>query len=275
MGRKAHRLYLPRRGFELPDLRGLWRYRHLVWTLTKRDIVVRYKQTLFGVLWALIQPAGRLAVLAVVFGRLVGVPSDGVPYPLFVYCGLLPWGFFATALTRTSHSLVAAAPLINRIFFPRLTVPVAASLAPLVDLMIAAMLLVGLALAYAATPSSAAIHLPLLVFIAWAAALGTGLWFAAGSVHYRDLAQILPFLTQLGLFATPIIYPAQLVPLPYRRYLALNPMATVVQGIRAAVLGTTMVSGSEVLLSLAITALLLGSGLFAFQRMERSFADLL
>lgn len=257
------------------NLRDLWRYRELVLFLTWRDLSVRYKQTALGVAWALLQPLLTMLVFSLFFGRLAGVASDGLPYPLFAYCALLPWQLFAYALTESSQSLIANERLITKIYFPRLIIPLAATLAGLVDFAIAFVMLVALMFWYKVVPTAAILVLPIFIGLALMAALGVGLWLSALNVRYRDVRYTLPFLTQFWFFLTPIAYPSSLVPTAWRALYGLNPLAGVVEGFRWSLLGTGTAPWALVGVSTFTAFGLLLSGLIYFRRMERTFADTL
>ena len=268
-------LVRPRSGFQPIDLRELWRYRELLWFLALRDIKVRYKQTLLGAAWAILQPFLTMIVFSVVFGRFAGIPSEGAPYPVFAYCGLLPWQLFAYALTQSSASLVANQRLITRVYFPRLVVPIASLLCGLVDFAVALPVLLGMMLYYGITPPPAAIAaVPLFIILALLTALAAGLWLSAMNAVYRDVQYAVPFLTQFWLFITPVAYPASLVPERFRWLFGLNPMAGVVEGFRWALLGKARPDGGLLALSTAAVIALLLGGLLYFRRMEREIADL-
>jgi lipopolysaccharide transport system permease protein len=263
----------PSRGWVSLDLRVLWRYRELIYFLTWRDIKVRYKQTIFGAAWAVLQPFFTMIVFSVFFGGLAKVPSDGIPYPIFAYCALLPWSYFAGALERASNSLVGSSHLITKVYFPRLAIPISAVVAGLVDFGIAFVVLLGMMVYYGFAPTAAALTLPLFLLLAIAAALAVGLWLSALNVQYRDVRYTVPFLTQFWLFATPIAYPSSLIPEQWRAWYGLNPMAGVVEGFRWALLGKEP-PGPLLAVSTVVVVLLLVGGLYYFRRMERTFADL-
>lgn len=263
----------PSKGWAALGLAELWRYRELIFFLSWRDIMVRYKQTTLGIAWAVLQPVFTMVVFSVFFGRLAGMPSDGLPYPIFVYCALLPWQLFAYSLTESSNSLVANQQLITKVYFPRLVIPLSAVLASLVDFVIAFVLLIGMIWYYHIIPTQALWTLPLFVLLAVSLALGVGLWLSALNVRYRDVRYTLPFLTQVWLFATPIAYPSSLVPEPWRVLYGINPMAGVVEGFRWALLGTGKAPGNMLTVSVLVTLVILVSGLYYFRRMERTFAD--
>lgn len=264
----------PSRGWVPVDTAELLRYRELFYFLAKRDIKVRYKQTVLGGLWAVIQPAFAMIVFSVFFGRMAGMPSDNVPYPIFVYSGLLAWTYFANAVAASGESLVSSANLVTKVYFPRLIVPAAAAVAGLLDLFVASLLLGGMMSWYGIFPGAAALLLlPPLVVLTFLCATGAGLWLSALNVQYRDIRYVIPFLIQLWLFASPVIYPSSIVPERYQWLLALNPMAGVIKAFRASLLGTMPVDWASLGVSSAVIALLLVSGLYYFRRMERTFAD--
>jgi lipopolysaccharide transport system permease protein len=251
--------------------KDLWAHRELLYFLTWRDVKVRYKQTLLGATWALLQPLLLMLIFTFVFGRLVGVKSGGVPYPLFAYAGLLPWTFFANAVTNSGNSLVGNTNLIKKVYFPRIIIPTAAVAAGLVDFAIGFLLLIVLMFYYGAGLHSSVLLLPLLILLLTLLGLGVGMWMSALNVKYRDVRYALPFLIQVWLFASPVIYP---VPQRWRWLLALNPMTGIVQGFRAAFFGQP-VDWVTLALSAVITLLVLVFSTFTFSRMERSFADVI
>lgn len=263
----------PSRGWTGVSLRDLWAYRELLYFLAWRDIKVRYKQTLLGIAWAVIQPVFAMVVFTVFFGRLGGLPSDGMPYPLFTLCALLPWQLFVHALTESSTSVVGNQNLITKVYFPRLVIPLAAVLASLVDFLIACGVFVVLAAYYGVAPGPSVWMLPIFVLLALALATGVGAWLAALNVRYRDVRHAIPFLIQVWFLATPIAYPATLVPEPWRVWYGLNPLAGVVEGFRRALLGTSGGSGGLLVASAAVTVVIMLSGLAYFRRTERTFAD--
>ena len=253
--------------------RELWAYRELLYFLVWRDIKVRYKQTALGAAWAIIQPFFTMVVFSIFFGRLAQMPSEGIPYPIFAFSGLVPWMFFANALAAASNSLVAQERLITKIYFPRLLVPVATVLAGLVDFAIAFSVLIGMMLWYGILPVAAIWTVPLFVALATSSAVGAGLWLSALNVRYRDVRFIVPFLIQFWLFATPIAYPSSLVPESWRVLYGLNPMAGVVDGFRWAILGRGQAPGPMLVVSVLVVVALLISGMYYFRRMEETFAD--
>ena len=263
----------PSKGWVPLKLKELWEYRELLYFLIWRDIKVRYKQTVLGAAWAIIQPLFTMIVFSIFFGRLAKIPSDGLPYPIFAYCALLPWQLFAHALTESGNSLVASQNLITKVYFPRLVIPISAVLAGLVDFVIAFVVLLGMMFYYGIVPTAATLTLPLFILLAIATALAVGLWLSALNVQYRDVRYTIPFLTQFWLFSTPIAYPSSLVPEQWRPLYGLNPMAGVVEGFRWALLGTANPPGPMLAVSVAVVVALLVGGLYYFRRMEKTFAD--
>ncbi|WP_337286888.1 ABC transporter permease [Candidatus Methylomirabilis sp.] len=263
----------PSTGWASINLAELWEYRELLYFLIWRDIKVRYKQTAIGAAWAIIQPFFTMVVFSIFFGRLAKIPSDGLPYPIFAYCALLPWQLFSQALTQSGNSLVANERLITKVYFPRLVIPLSAVLAGLVDFGIAFVILLAMMAYYGITPTAAVFTLPFFLLLALGTALGVGLWLSALNVRYRDVRYTVPFLTQFWLFATPIVYPSSLIPESWRAVLGLNPMAGVVEGCRWALLGTAHPPGLIVAVSVAAVLALLVGGLYYFRRMEKTFAD--
>jgi lipopolysaccharide transport system permease protein len=268
-------VYERKRGWAALDLRELWKYRELLYFLTWRDILVRYKQAVLGVAWAILQPLLTMIVFTVVFNMALGIksPASDVPYAVFSFTGLLPWQFFAGALSRSGVSLVGNANLLTKVYFPRLVIPISAVLAGLVDLGISFLVLIGLMAAYGIAPTWHAVLLPLFVVLALATALAVSLWLSALNVLYRDVQYVIPFLVQLWMFVSPVIYPIDKIPAgPLRVAFALNPMTGVIGGFRWALLGQPFPGGS-MWISTAVVAVLLFGGLFYFKRMERVFAD--
>jgi lipopolysaccharide transport system permease protein len=263
----------PSKGWVSLRLGALWRFRELLYFLIWRDVKVRYKQTLLGAAWAILQPLLTMIVFSIFFGKLARMPSDGVPYPLFAYVALVPWTFFANGLTLSSNSLVSNQTLLRKVYFPRLVIPVSAVASGLLDFAIAFVVLLGLAARYGVTPTANMLWLPVLVLLALVTALGVGLWFAALNVLYRDIQYVVPFLVQVWLYATPIVYPSSLVPERWRTLYALNPMVGVVEGFRWTLLGTGTAPGPMILVSAAAAVATLIGGLFFFRRMEKSFSD--
>jgi len=256
------------------EFRELWEYRELLYFLIWRDVKVRYKQTALGAAWAVIQPFFMMVVFSLFFGRLAKVPSDGIPYPVFTFCALLPWQLFANALTESSNSLVGNQNLITKVYFPRLVVPISAVLGGLVDFVIAFVILLGMMLYYGIVPGWAIVTLPGFILLAVLTALGVGLWLSALNVQYRDVRYTIGFLVQLWLFLTPVAYPSSIVPEKWRPLYGLNPMAGVVEGFRWALLGNSQPPGAMLWVSVAVVILILFGGLYYFRRMEQQFADI-
>lgn len=256
--------------------KDLWRYRELFYFLAWRDILVRYKQTAIGIAWALIRPFLTMVVFTVVFGQLAKLPSQGVPYPILVFAGMLPWQFFANALGECSGSLVSNANLISKVYFPRLIVPTSAVIVSFVDFMISGMILLGLMAWYNFIPDWRILTLPLFILIAFAASIGAGLWLAALTVEYRDFRYIVPFIVQFGLYISPVGFSSSIVPEQWRLIYSLNPMVGVIDGFRWAILGgDSMIYLPGFVLSTGLVLLLLVSGIWYFRKMERTFADVI
>jgi lipopolysaccharide transport system permease protein len=264
----------PSHGWVPLKLDELWEYRELLYFLTWRDIKVRYKQTVLGAAWAIIQPFFTMVVFSLFFGRLAKMPSDGIPYPIFSYAALVPWMFFAHGLGHASHSLVASANLVKKVYFPRLALPMAAVLSGLVDFVLAFLVLLGMMVYYGTVPTLNVLWLPLFVLLALITALGVSLWFSALNVAFRDVRYAIPFLIQFWLFTTPIAYPSSLLSEPWQTLYGLNPMAGVIEGFRWALLGTNTAPGTIIIASSLAALSLLISGLYYFRRMEKTFADI-
>jgi lipopolysaccharide transport system permease protein len=257
-------------GLNFPEL---WKFRELLYFLIWRDLKVRYKQTALGAAWAIIQPLLTMAVFSLFFGRLAGVPSDGVPYPIFAFTGLVPWTFFANALTQSSNSLIGSQHLITKVYFPRLVIPIASVFSGILDFAIAFVVLIAMILYYGITPGITLLTIPFFFLIALITALGSGLWLSALNVEFRDVRYIVPFLAQFWLFATPVAYPSSLLAERWRIIYALNPMVGVVEGFRWALLKTPNLSASVFAVSTITAIALLVTGALYFKRMERTFAD--
>lgn len=269
----AETVITPSQGWVTLQLGNVWAYRELLYFLVWRDIKVRYKQTILGAAWAVLQPFMTMVVFSFFFGRLAHIPSDGVPYPVFSYTALVPWTFFAHGLMQASSSLVDSANLLTKVYFPRLVIPLAAVLSGVVDFGLAFLVLLGMMLIYGLVPTVHFLWLPGFVLLAFFTALGVGLWLSAMNVQFRDVRYTVPFLTQLWLFATPIAYPSSLLAEPWRTVYGLNPMAGVVEGFRWALLDIPMTSGSMLAVSMLVVLALLISGALYFRRMEKTFAD--
>jgi homopolymeric O-antigen transport system permease protein len=269
----------PARGWVPIRLRELWEYRELLYFLIWREVKIRYKQTALGVAWAVLQPVLTMVIFSVVFGRFAGMPSDGLPYPVFAYCALLPWQLFTFALTESSNSVVANQRLITKVYFPRVMMPIAAVGVGLLDFAISFVVLLGLIGFYGAFfdigVGAALWTVPLWTLLAVMTALGVGFWLSALNVKYRDIRYTVPFLAQLWFFATPVVYPTSIVPADWRFLFALNPMVGVVDGFRWALLDTARAPEPTVLISIGAVLVLFAGGLFYFRRVERTFADVI
>lgn len=264
----------PGRGRLHLRLDELWAYRELLYFLVWRDVKVRYRHTVLGAAWALLQPVLTMAVFAVVFGRLAHVPSDGQPYALFVLTALVPWTYFATAVAAGANSLVGSEHLISKVYFPRVLIPAAAVLTPMIDFLIGLALVVTVLLAVGRVPPAAIVMLPLFVALAGLTSLAAALWSSALNVKYRDVRYLLPFFIQFWMFATPLAYPSSIVPEQWRALLGLNPMAAVAEGFRWMLLGTAPPMALAAVSTLVVT-LALVTGFAYFRRMEGTFADVL
>ncbi len=270
----AEQLIAPPTGTVPIDFRELWASRELFGFMVWRDVSVRYKQSVFGILWALLTPLITMLIFTIIFGKLAKIPTGGIPYPIFSYAGLLPWLFFSQSMQRAALSMVAERNLLTKVYFPRLIVPMAATLAPLVDLLIASSVLFAMMFYYGLAPTPHSLYLlPLCVLWTWVTAVGVGTWLSALNVHFRDVGQLIPFLVQVWLYASPVVYPASLVPASFQWLYALNPMTGVIEGFRWALLAHGSPPGPLVLLSLSVSAALFVTGGLFFKRMERSFAD--
>lgn len=262
------------REWALPNLREIWTFRELLWTLTLRDIRVRYKQTAIGIAWAVLQPFMTMVVFTVIFGGLAKLPSDGKPYAVFTMAAILPWQFFARALTQGSMSLVSMGGMLSKVYFPRLLAPLSSILAGLIDLAIAFVILVALLLWYGIMPGWAVLTLPFFILLAILTALGVSLWLSAINVHFRDVQHTLPFLAQIWMFVTPVVYSRSLVPEEWQMLYMLNPMAGVVEGFRWALLGgQAPPDPAQMAVSIVVILVMVVSGLFYFDRAEKNFVD--
>jgi len=266
---------VPRRSWLHLELIDLWRFRELLYFLAWRDIKVRYKQTALGVVWVILQPVLTMLIFSLIFGRVAGLPSEDVPYPVFVFAGLVPWQLFAYALTQSSTSLVNDQHLVTKIYFPRLVIPVASVVAGLLDFLISLVVLLGLLLFYRIPLTWRVLTLPVFGFLALAAAIAVGLWLSALNVQYRDVRYALPFLTLFWMYATPIAYSSSLIPANLQWLYSLNPMVGVVEGFRWALLGVDNTPGIMVLISIVMISILSIGGVVYFKRMEDQFADVI
>jgi lipopolysaccharide transport system permease protein len=263
----------PSRGWVRINLAELWAYHELIYFLTWRDIKVRYKQTALGAAWAILQPVFTMLVFSLFFGKLGGMKSDGVPYPIFAFTALVPWTFFSYGLAQASHSIVGSENLIKKVYFPRLIIPIATVMSGVVDFALAFVVLLLMMSFYHITPTWNILWIPLFILLTLVTSLGVGLWMSALNVQYRDVRYVIPFLTQFWMFATPIAYPSTLLREPWHTVYGLNPMVGVVEGFRWALLGSGSAPGPMIWLSTAVAVLLLLGGAMYFRRTERSFAD--
>lgn len=274
--RFKHRTVIkPPSGWLSLDLREVWAYRELLFLLSWRDVSVRYKQSLVGIGWAVIQPVMTMLIFTLVFGKFAKLPSEGVPYPIFTYCALLPWNYFARSLGDSSNSLVGSANLVTKVYFPRLVLPLSKVFAGLIDFGVAFVILLGMMVWYRVTPTTGLLLLPVFIFFAMLIALAVGLWLTALNVKYRDIKFVVPFLTQFWMYASPVAYSATIVPEQWRWIYGLNPMVGVIEGFRWALLGKAAPNLGMMVLSLGIVLLIFVSGLFYFKRMEKTFADII
>jgi lipopolysaccharide transport system permease protein len=264
----------PTRNWRLVSLKDLWAYRELLFFLTWRDVKVRYKQTALGAAWAILQPLFMMIIFTIFFGRLSGIDSGGIPYPLFALAGLVPWTFFSNAITASGNSLVGSANLISKVYFPRLIVPAAAMLAGLVDFALAFLLFCVMMIYYRVAPTLHVLFLPVLIVMTALFALGVGTWMSALNVKYRDVRFALPFLIQLWLFVSSVILPSSALPQKYRWLLMFNPMSGIIEGYRSALFGLPF-DWSAIAMAAAITIAVLAYAIYSFARVERSFADII
>jgi lipopolysaccharide transport system permease protein len=264
-----------RKGLFHLDLRAAWQYRELLYFLAWREIKVRYKQTAIGAAWAILQPLLTMAIFTVIFGKFAKIPSDGVPYPLFAYTALLPWVYFAQALGRSGVSLVGDAHLIKKVYFPRLIIPLASAVTPLVDFCLAFSVLFGMMLWFGVAPGWEVLALPLFLFLALATALSVSLWLAPLNVRYRDIRHALPFLVQIWMYASPVAYPVSIVPEKWRLLYSMNPLVGIIEGFRWALLGKESPDFTAMIASTVVVLAILFGGIVYFNRMERTFADVI
>ncbi len=263
----------PPRGWAALELREVWEYRELLYFLVWRDVKVRYKQTALGIAWVVLQPLATTLIFTVIFGNLAKIPSENLPYAVFAMAGLIPWNYFSTAFARGGTSLVGSANLLSKVYFPRLIIPIASILGGLIDSAIVFIVLIGLMLFYGIVPTWAIVTLPLFLLLAIATALGVSLWLSALNVQYRDVGYLVPFIAQFWMYATPVVYPASMIPEQWRLLYSLNPMTGVVEGFRWALFGTGEGPGLTLALAIAMVCVLVVSGLYFFKRMEETFAD--
>jgi lipopolysaccharide transport system permease protein len=273
--RKPSFVIKPRKGIFQLDLKSIWQYRELLFFLVWRDVMVRYKQTAIGAGWAILQPLITMVIFTLIFSKMAKIPSDGIPYPIFTFAALLPWTYFSQALARSSSSVVGSSNLVTKIYFPRLLIPIAASLAPMVDLFFSFLILLILMGWYHVSPSWGLLALPLFVGLAIVTALAVGLWSSALNVRYRDVGHTIPFLTQVWMYASPVAYPLSLVPEKWKLLYSMNPMVGVIEGFRWALLGKESPDFKVMAGSAVVVMVLLLGGIVYFKRMERTFADII
>jgi lipopolysaccharide transport system permease protein len=272
---KPYLIIKPKKGWQLIDFKELWAYRDLFYFLVSRDLKVRYKQTVLGGLWAMIQPFFMMVVFTLFFGYLARVPSDGIPYPIFNYTAMVAWIYFANVLSFSSNSLIQESNLISKVYFPRLIAPLAPVLGFLLDFAIAFVILIGMMLYYHIYPTIMVLFLPLLVILMMLTASGAGMFLAALNAKYRDVRYIVPFLIQLWMFASPVVYPASMIPEQYRLIYAINPMSGIIEGFRSALLGTVAFPTQMLLVSSLVSLIVVVIGALYFKQTERHFADVL
>ena len=273
--RKPTIVISPLKGLFQLDLGTIWHYRELFYFLVWRDVILRFKQTVVGGAWVIIQPVITMVVFTMIFGNLAKIPSDGVPYPIFAFCALLPWSFFSAALMRSSGSVVANSNLVTKIYFPRLLIPLAASMGPLVDLVFSFLVLLAMMAWFKIAPSWGLVTLPLFLGLAILTALAVGLWSSALNVRFRDVGNIIPFLIQVWMYASPVAYPVSMVPQKWRLVYCLNPMVGVIEGFRWALLGKGNLDPLMMTVSLVVVAALFFGGIVYFKRTEQTFADVI
>lgn len=271
---KSSVLIEPRAGIFDLDIQPVWQYRDLLYFLIWREVKLRYKQTVVGAAWVVLQPLMTIAIFSIVFGMFAHMPSDGLPYPVFAYAALLPWTYFAEAVTRSSASLISDANLIRKVYFPRLIIPLASVLTPLLDFFLSFLFFLGMMFWFGIGPNQGALFLPLFLSLAFMTALAVGLWLSALNVRYRDVRHTVPFLVQFWMYASPVVYPVSLVPENWRFIFGLNPMAGVIEGFRWGLLGKETPDFMVISVSAIAVMILLFSGLMFFRRMERTFADI-
>jgi lipopolysaccharide transport system permease protein len=263
----------PSSGWVSLNLRGLWEYRELLYFLIWREVKIRYKQTVIGLAWVILQPLITILIFTIVFSHFARIPSDGIPYPVFAYTGLLPWSYFASAVGRAGNSLLGDAQLLEKVYFPRPIIPLSSVVSPLVDFLFGFIVLLGMAALYGYAPTLGVLALPLFIFLAALTALAVGLWLAPLNVRYRDVAHIIPFLIQVWMYASPVIYPVSAVPEKWKLVYSLNPMVGVIEGFRWALLGQSAPDYPAMTVGAVVVLALLFTGMVYFRRMERTFAD--
>jgi lipopolysaccharide transport system permease protein len=271
----GHPLVIEAGKLEKQYFKDLWLYRELFYILAWRDVVVRYKQTVIGLLWAIIRPLATMVVFSIIFGKIAKMPSDGIPYPLFVFAAMLPWQFFSSAMSESSVSLIGNSNMISKVYFPRLIMPASAVIVSFTDFLISFMILIPIMAWYQFVPSIRILTLPLFILLAFMAALGIGLWLCALTVKYRDFRFVVPFVAQFGLYVSPVGFGSNVIPEKYRLIYSLNPMVSVIDGFRWAMFGNTQIYMPGFLISLGMITLLFITGLRYFRKTERTFADII
>lgn len=273
--RKPSVVIQPRKGLFQLDLASVWQYREMLYFLVWRDVIVRYKQTALGAAWVIVQPLITMLIFTLIFGNFARIPSDGIPYPVFAFSALLPWSYFSQALAKSSNSLVNSSNLVTKIYFPRLLIPLAASISPVVDLFFSFLVLLVLMAWYNIAPTWGLLALPLFLGLAIMTALAVGLWSSALNVRYRDVGNIILFLSQVWMYASPVAYPVSMVPVKWRLLYSLNPMVGVIEGFRWALLGKESPDYMLMAVSSSVVLALLAGGIVYFKRMEQTFADVI
>jgi homopolymeric O-antigen transport system permease protein len=267
-------LIKPTSGWRSINLGEIWEYRELLLIFIWRDIKVRYKQTILGAGWAVLQPFITMVIFSIFFGRLAKIPSEGVPYPIFSFAALVPWTFFANGLTQSTNSLIVRADLVKKVYFPRLILPISGVFGGIVDFFIAFIVLIGMMVFYGIVPTTNIVWLPFLLLLAFTTSLGVGIWLTTMNIQFRDIRYIVPFLVQAWMFATPIAYPSSLLKGHWKIVYALNPMVGVIEGFRWALLGTDTAPEKMILVSAIVSVIILITGAYYFKRVERNFADI-
>ncbi|MFA5104903.1 MAG: ABC transporter permease [Candidatus Margulisiibacteriota bacterium] len=265
----------PKRGLVNINFKELWQYRELFWFLALRDILVKYKQAVIGIIWAIIQPILTMIIFSVIFGSLAKLPSDGVPYPIMIYVALLPWHFFANSMTASSQSVVGNSALLTKIYFPRLIIPTSAVISGVIDFCISFLVLIGMMIWFHVVPTGNVVFLPLFLLLAFSTALAIGFWLSALNVEFRDVIYTIPFLVQAGQYLSPVAYSSSIVPGKWKLLYSLNPMAGVIDGFRWCLLGSVAPNWTSIAISSVSVFFLFVSGLFYFRKMERTFADII
>lgn len=273
--RKPSVVIQPRKGLFQLDLTSVWQYREMLYFLVWRDVIVRYKQTALGAAWVIVQPLITMLIFTLIFGNFAKIPSDGIPYPVFAFSALLPWSYFSQALAKSSNSLVISSNLVTKIYFPRLLIPLAASVSPVVDLFFSFLVLLVLMAWYKIAPTWGLLALPLFLGLAIMTAVAVGLWSSALNVRYRDVGNIILFLSQVWMYASPVAYPVSMVPVKWRLLYSLNPMVGVIEGFRWALLGKDSPDFMLMAVSSSVVLALLAGGIVYFKRMEQTFADVI